>query len=97
MHVFTKYQAKWLAAISSDSLDSRCIAYQHAKCLRSAVTCGKTPATVTLSEPLKIFPVFCYAVKTNTAIRSRVSQLASAGKGADMSEMQADHGMTPEQ
>jgi len=98
MHVFTKYQAnKWLAAISSDCLDSRCIACQHVKCLRSAVTCGKTPATVTLSEPLKIFAVFCYAIKTNTAIRSRVSQFASAGKEADMSELQADYGMTPEQ
>jgi len=41
--------------------------------------------------------VFCYAIKTNTAIRWRVSQLASAGKGADMSELQADHGLTPEQ
>ena len=88
---------KWLAAIGSHCLDSRCIACLHAKCLRSAVTCGKTPATVTLSEPLKIFAVFCYAIKTNTAIRSRVSQLASAGKGSDMSELQADHGMTLEQ
>jgi len=56
--VFIKYQAKWLAAISSDCLDSRCIACQHAKCLRSAVTCGKTPVTVTLSEPLKILQCF---------------------------------------
>ena len=55
---FIKYQAKWLAAISSDCLDSRCIACQHAKCLRSAVTCGKTPVTVTLSEPLKILQCF---------------------------------------
>ena len=72
--------------------------YYRPRCLRSAVTCGKTSTTVTCSEPMKVFAVFCYAVKTNNrTIRSHVSQPASAGKVADMSELQAHHCMTPEQ
>jgi len=42
---------------------SRWITCQRAKCLHSTVTSGKTPATVTWSEPLKIFAVFCYAIR----------------------------------
>jgi len=54
--------------------------------LRSTVTCGKTPTS------------YCYAMKTNSRkIRSQVWQPTSAGKGADMSELQAHHCMTPEQ
>ena len=54
------------------------------RCLRSAVTCGKTPSTVTSSEPFKIFAVFCYAIKTNSrTIHSQVLQPAFEGKGAD--------------
>jgi len=38
--------------------------------------------------------VFCYAIKINSkTIHSQVSQPASAGKGADMSELQAHHCM----
>jgi len=48
----------------------------------STVTCGKTPATVTQSEALKIC---CHVIVTQ-----------SAGKGKDMSELQAHHCMTPE-
>jgi len=43
--VFTQYKATWLTVIGS-----HCIATLSAnvqRCLRSAVTCGKTPATVT--------------------------------------------------
>jgi len=37
-------------------------------------------------------------MRTNSrTIRSQVWQPASAGKGADMSELQAQHCMTPEQ
>jgi len=40
----------------------------------------------------------CYTTKTNSeATRSQVWQSSPAGKGADMSELQAHHCMTPEQ
>jgi len=44
-----------------------------------------------------LFPsCYCYAIKTNsTTIRSRLSQPVPAGKGAEMSELQAHHCMTP--
>jgi len=39
-----------------------------------------------------------YAITANSRTnRSQVSQPASAGKGADMSELQVHHCMTPEQ
>jgi len=46
-----------------------------------------------------LLPYNCYAIKPySKTIRSQVSgTYASAGKGADMSEMQAHHCMTPEQ
>ena len=41
-------------------------------------------------------PCNCYAMKTKgTTIRSQVSQPASEGKGADMSELQTHHCMIP--
>ena len=43
-------------------------------------------------------PYYCYTIKTNSrTICSQVLQPASAGKGADMSESQDHHYMTPEQ
>jgi len=42
-----------------------------------------------------LLPGYCYAIKTNSrTIRSRLSQPTSAGKGGDMSELQAHHCMT---
>ena len=42
-----------------------------------------------------LLPWYCYAIKTNSrTIHSRLSQHASAGKGRDMSELQAHHFMT---
>jgi len=39
-----------------------------------------------------LLPCYCYAIKTNSRkIRSRLSQPTSAGKGGDMSELQAHH------
>ena len=39
-----------------------------------------------------LLPCCCYAIKTNSRkIRSRLSQPTSAGKGGDMSELQAHH------
>jgi len=90
MLVFTQSKAAWLTAIST-----HCLASLHylPRCLRWAVTCGKTPTTVTWSED---FAVFCYAIKTNSrTIRLQVSQPASTGKAADMSELQAHHCVTP--
>jgi len=56
----------------------------------------KRHATATLSERLKIFAIFCYAIETNSrTIFSQASQPASVGKGAGMSEQQAHHCMTP--
>jgi len=67
------------------------------RCLRSTVTCGKTPTISTWSEPLKICcHCYCCTIKTNSrTIRLQVWQPASAGQGADMSELQAHHCMTP--
>ena len=86
--------------VQSNAISSHYLASLHylPRCLRRAVTCGKTPATVTWSEDLEIFAVFCHAIKTNSrTIRSRLSQPASAGKRADMCEQQAHHCMAPEQ
>jgi len=45
-----------------------------------------------------LLPCYCYATKANSRkIRSRVSQLASVGKGANMSELQAYNCMLPKQ
>jgi len=42
-----------------------------------------------------LLPCYCYALKTNSRkIRSRLSQATSAGKGGDMSELQAHHCIT---
>jgi len=96
MLVFTQYKATWLTAIGSHCLAALSANVQ--RCLRSAVTCGKTPATVTWRESLKIFALFCYAIKTNNrTIASQVTQAASAEKGATMSELQAHDCMTSEQ
>jgi len=68
------------------------------RCLRSAVTCGKTPSTVTSSEPFKIFAVFCYTIKTNSrTIHSQVLQPASEGKGADINALQPQFCLTRKQ
>jgi len=45
-----------------------------------------------------LLPCYCYAKKSKSkTIRSQVEQPAPAGKGADTSELQAHHCMTPEQ
>jgi len=54
------YEATWLNAIGSPA--------NMPRCLRSTVTstCGKTPATVTLSETFEdSLPCYCYAINTN--------------------------------
>jgi len=44
-----------------------------------------------------LLPCHCYAIKINSrTIRLQHSHPASAGKGADMSELQSHHCMTPE-
>jgi len=46
----------------------------------------------------ELFPCNCYGIKPNRRTsRSQVSQPASAGEEADMSELQAYHCMTPKQ
>ena len=42
-------------------------------------------------------PSYCYAIKTNGRTISKVSQPASAGKWADISELQVHHYTKPEQ
>jgi len=51
MFLFTQYKTAWLTAIGS-----HCLAEFPAKmyCLRSTVTCSKTPTTVTWSQALRI-------------------------------------------
>jgi len=75
----------------------RCISCQ--KCLRSTVTCGKTPTMVNSRKTLKI----CHAIVTHETLKSnsrticsRVSQPAFAGKWTETGELQAHHCMTPE-
>ena len=58
------------------------------------VTCGKRllPYMKWMFEHL--LPYYCYATKTSRkTIRQEISQFASAGKGADMSELQSHHCM----
>jgi len=51
-----------------------------------------------LKWTLDLLPCYCDTIKTNgKTIRSQVWQPVSAGKGADMSELQAHHCMTSEQ
>jgi len=54
------------------------------RCVRSTITCGKRPTTVTWSDLLKICcRVYCYAIKNNSrTIRSQISQPVFADKGA---------------
>ena len=56
------------------------------------VTNSKMPTIVTWSECERLLSCYCYATKTNSrTIREQVSQPVSAGKGADMSELQSHH------
>ena len=81
-----------LSAVTVSSHYFRCL-------LRSTTICGKTHATVTWIESLKI----CWHVivmqkrPIDGTIRSQVSLSASAGKGTDMSELQTYRCMTPGQ
>jgi len=70
-----------------------------ARCLRSTITCGKTPSAATRSRwTFEVLLCYCYAKKTNDRIiRSDISQPASAGERADMSELQAHHCIASEQ
>ena len=92
--LFTQYKNMWLIAISSN-----CLAALPAKMFAFNSHTRKTPTILTWSEHLNIFLLcYCYTIKTNSrTICLQVWQLAPAGKGADMSELQAHHCMTPEQ
>ena len=76
-----------LSAIRRSWSLSRCITCKI--CLRSIVTCGKTPSTViwTYDESL---PCHCYALKANSrTMRSQVSRHESAAKRVGLIELQA--------
>ena len=68
------------------------------RCLRSSVTCNKTPTT-TSSEHFKVsFHVIVTRQRpTVEQCARKYRQHASAGKGADINELQADHFMTSEE
>jgi len=93
---FTQCKATRLAAISS-----HCLAALPVKIVNSTVTCGKAPATVTWSEPLKIC---CNVIVTQQ--RPKVEQSARkfhnlllqavCRQRSRFSELQAHHCMTPE-
>jgi len=87
-------------------ISSHCLLHYLSRCLWwvwSTVTCGKTSITVHLKWSFEdVRPCYCYTIKTNSrSIRSQVMQPASAGKGAEMCEvqLQAHHCicMAPEQ
>jgi len=89
---FRKYKCTWLTAISMVTVSLHYLPRR----VRSTVSCNKTPATITQSEPFSdLLPCYYNAIKTNRrTIRSRLSCPASTGKGGDMSELQAHHCMT---
>ena len=78
--------------------------YQHVtvslhylpKRLRWTVSCNKNACYSNIKWTFTdLLPCYCYTIKTNSrTIRSRLSQPTSAGKGGDMSELQAHHCMT---
>jgi len=85
-----RYSAKFVDVLPA-ALPATVDCFTCHSCLRSAVTCGKTPT----AEPL--LPCCCYAIKANfSTIRSLLLQFACAGKGTDLVP-QAHHYMTPEQ
>jgi len=88
--------------ITVDCKEGNCLAALLAK--MSMFNCymqqSKTPAChVNLKGIFEgLLPCYCYATKANSrTIRSRVSQLASAGKGEDISELKAHNCMSPKQ
>ena len=90
MLLFIKYKCTWLTAISMSL--SRCITFQDVCVQQSQQNACHRYTKWTFAD---LLPCYCYAIKTNSrTIRSPRSQPASAGKGGDMSELQAHHCMT---
>jgi len=89
--LFTKYKCTWptpiimslLAAVPAKMSALNSLMQQNA-CHR------KTKGTFA-----DLLPCYCYVIKNNSrTIHSRLSQPTSAGKGGNMSELQAHHRMT---
>jgi len=84
-------------------------AYRYQQSLPRCITCQDVCVQQSNAQKLisyrnlkwtleDLLPCYCYTIKINSrTIRLQVWQPASAGKGADMSERQAHHCMTPEQ
>ena len=93
--VFTSYVACHSVTYCYQQSLPRCITCH--RCLRSTVTCSKTPTVVNF-EPLLL--CYCYAIKANfKTILPQVSQPASAGNVADLvnCKLISHHCMMPEQ
>jgi len=88
--VFTKYKCTWLTTISMSllaALPAKMSAFNN---LMQQNVCHRNTKW-TFAD---LLPCYCYAIKTNSRkIRSRLSQPTSAGKGGNMSELQAHHRM----
>ena len=85
---------KGLSGFFLGGANSRSHGFVWAEKSRSGVlvTNSKMPTIVTWSECERLLSCYCYATKTNSrTIPEQVSQPASAGKGADMSELQSHH------
>jgi len=101
---FERSGRKWLRSMASllTAITSHCLTALPAKMPAFNIRMRQTPNIVTWSEYYKIcchvIIIYYYTVKTNSiTILSQVRQPASAGKGAYMSELQAQYCMTPEQ
>jgi len=91
VRLFTKYKRRWLTAISMSL--SRCIPARM--CAFSSLMQQNACYCKIKWTFAGFLPWYCYAIKTNRrTIHSRLSQPTSAGKGGDMSELQAHHCMT---
>jgi len=87
---FTKYKCTWSTAVSMSL--SRCITCQDV-CVPQLLKQNACYHNIKWTFA-GLLPCYCYAIKTNSrTIRSRLSQPVSAGKGGDMSKLQAHHCM----
>jgi len=88
--LFTSYKTTWLIAINS-----------HCRVALLATDVFSNHMWLNAYHPnLKwtLLPCYCYAMKANfRTIHTQVSQPASAGNVVDMSELQAQNCMTPQQ
>ena len=91
MLLFTKYKCTWPTAISMSLLAVLPAKMAALNSLMQQNACHRN-IRWTFAD---LLPCHCCAIKTNSrTILSRLSQPGSAGKGGDMSQLQAHHCLT---